>query len=164
MFSTASRSLPCGGEVNLVPSRPPDWQSISDCTLGSPPGPRVLLTGTETGTLAHSSPALGSSGRARAITADIPLFLPKFPCSDNSCLLTSFALKQDCIASICLCSARLSHFCCTFKSAVNWRMAVTFSWDWERRLRRLMDFQLIITLAPKAGVVPLKLFPTFSGP
>lgn len=107
ILSTTSLPLPCGEEMNPVPSRPPYSQSSSGCTLGSPPGPSALLTGIKTSTFAHSSPTLGPSGRARDITAYVPLIFPKFHCSDSSISCCSFsALQQACISglyiSICL--------------------------------------------------------------
>lgn len=110
ILSTTSLPLLCGEETNTVPSRPPYSQSISGCTLGSPPGPRALLTGMKTSTFAHSYPTLGPSGRARDVTAYVPLIFPKFHCSDSSISCCSFsALKQDCISglynSICSYSA-----------------------------------------------------------
>ena len=60
--------------------------------------------------LCYSFPNLGPSGKARDITAYVPLIFPKFHCSDSSISCCSFsALKQDCISglynSICLHSA-----------------------------------------------------------
>lgn len=110
ILSRTSLSLPCVEELNPVPSKLPYSQSSSGCTLGSSPGPSALLTGIKTNTFAHSSPALGPSGRARDIIAYVSHIFPKFHCFDSSIPCCSFsALKQDCISglhnSICLYSA-----------------------------------------------------------
>lgn len=155
MFSIASLSPPCVGEVNPVPYRMLYQQSISGCILDSPPGPCVLLT--------HRKKHLFSVLQLWDLLEEqgpsqLMLFFSftSFPALTVTSLLFFLSSKirlflaYTCTAvgSFKVLSPILSHLCFKFKSTVNWIVFVSLTLEIGKECPKVNRLPVNINCGP----------------